>query len=238
MTQMPLRNIYCFSWQSHFYLTAHHCLLSAYILSLHSITTSFLNVVDLDLDITAAISAHCHRSFYSSILCKFPLNFELLICISGVLVLAFAFLKFFRTCACACACLRTRRSVCVCVCVHARVANTTCEACNWVCPPTTWQYRQWNRRLHCLMHNGYIRPSHPFIYWAAESHHGLAAVECVVCPTATTSEVTLMSTKTAANWNAAVFAVALSWSLYEEGEVRLENNNKGFNCFSEAILHF
>lgn len=69
------------------------------------------------------------------------------------------------------------------VCARARVANTTCEACNWVCPPTTWQYRQYNRRLHCPRHNGWIRPSHPFIQLAVESHHSVAAVECVVCPT-------------------------------------------------------
>lgn len=154
--------------------------------------------MDLDLDITTTISAHYHRSFYLSLLCKSPLKLSVICLFFSSLLLPFwnsseHALTHVHAC--------TRRSVCVYV--HARVANTTWEACNWVCPPTTWQYRQWNRRLHCPRHNGYIRPSHPFIYWAAESHHSVAAVEFVVCPMTATSEV---------------ICTGLYWSLYDKGE--------------------
>lgn len=51
--------------------------------------------------------------------------------------------------------LRPTMQKCVCVCVW-RVANTTREAYNWECPPTTWQDRQRSSRVHCLRHSGYV----------------------------------------------------------------------------------
>lgn len=68
------------------------------------------NAVALDLDVTTAVAAHYHCSFYLSILCKSPTNFQFY-----PYCPRFCFLIFLRTCACT---LRTQE--CVYVCVHSQ----------------------------------------------------------------------------------------------------------------------
>lgn len=61
------------------------------------------------------------------------------------------------------------------------VAETACEACNWVCPPTALRQRQCSERLHCVRHNGYVH-IHITPFSHSQSHHiKIKLQQCSVC---------------------------------------------------------